>query len=131
LALEQAAAMRGQLAWPSCDLADLMQHDQNRVTEDGAEAIALALAYCDRGWRVVRRLQREEHADWLLEQTSAGTRQLVALEVRGVDRGRMTARLTEKLAQVARTSDVDQQWAVIVRFKKPMVTLRSTRAIPA
>ena len=97
----EPAAIRGLLGWPGADLAKLEQHDHNRVTEDGAEAVALALAHRDRGWRVVRRLQREEHADWLLEETREGERRVVALEVSGVDRGGISARLAEKLAQVS------------------------------
>src|SRR5262245_48880693 len=66
---------QGLLAWPRADLTNLAQHDFNRVTEDGAEAVALALAHRARGWHVVRRMQREEHADWLLEELGEGTRQ--------------------------------------------------------
>src|SRR5436305_6886887 len=84
LDLERVAS-QGSLAWLLSDLAELDQHDQNRITEDGAEAVALALAHRHRGWRVVRRLQPGEHGDWLLEQAGEGPRQLVALEVSGVD----------------------------------------------
>lgn len=34
----------GSLAWPAADLA-LDPHDHHRITEDGAEAVALALAH--------------------------------------------------------------------------------------
>lgn len=129
LDLEPLAA-RGMLGWPGTELANLDQHDHNRVTEDGAEAVALALAHRDRGWRVVRRMQREEHADWLLEQVGEGARQVVALEVSGVDRGGIAARLAEKLAQVARTADVDQRWAGVVGFEEPAAGLRSTAGQP-
>jgi hypothetical protein len=124
----ERAATRGLLAWPGRDLSDLEQHDYNRVTEDGAEAVALALAHRGRGWRIVRRMQREEYADWLLEQTEGGPRQLVALEVSGVDRGGIGARLAKKLDQVARSSEVDQQWAGVVGFHEPQAALRSTKA---
>src|SRR6476646_9947904 len=67
-------ATQGLLAWLGSDLADLAQHDQHRVTEDGAEAVVLALAHQARGWRVVRRLQQGEHADCLLEHTGEGQR---------------------------------------------------------
>ena len=33
------------LTWPAGDLDTKVQHDSNRITEDGAEAIALAVAY--------------------------------------------------------------------------------------
>ena len=57
----------GMLSWPGADSSKVAQHDYNRITEDGAEAVALALAHRHRAWRVIRRMQREEHADWLLE----------------------------------------------------------------
>lgn len=127
LDLERIAS-RGTLAWPGADLATLGQHDHNRVTEDGAEAVALALAHRHRGWRIVRRLQREEHADWLLEEMGEEARQVVALEVSGVDRGGITSRLAEKLDQVARSEDVDQRWAGVVGFQEPAAVLCSTTA---
>jgi hypothetical protein len=120
--------MRGLLAWPAADPSAAEQHDDNRVTEDGAEAVALAVAHQDRGWRVIRRMQREEHADWLLEQSGGERRHVVALEVSGVYRGLITRRLREKLAQVARSIDVDQRWAGVVGFEKPAAVLRSTKA---
>jgi hypothetical protein len=123
----ERVATQGLLAWLSSDLADLEQHDHNRVTEDGAEAVALAFAHRHQGWRVVRRMQREEHADWLLEHVSEGPRQVVALEVSGVDRGSIAARLAEKLSQVLRSADVDQRWAGVVGFEEPVATLRSTK----
>ena len=123
----EPAAIQGMLGWPGADLATLDQHDHNRVTEDGAEAVALALAHRHRGWRVVRRMQREEHADWLLEELREGERQVVALEVSGVHRGDIKARLTEKLGQVARAEDVDQRWAGVVGFERPTAALRTTK----
>jgi hypothetical protein len=120
--------IRGMLGWPGSDLATLDQHDHNRITEDGAEAVALALAHRHRGWRVVRRMQREEHADWLLEELQGVERQVVALEVSGVDRGEIKARLTSKLDQVARAEDVDQRWAGVVGFEKPTAALQATKA---
>lgn len=124
----EPSAIDGRLGWPSADSGNLDQHDENRVTEDGAEAVILALAHRHRGWRVVRRMQREEHADWLLEETSEETRQIVALEVSGVDRGSIKARLNEKLLQVARSEDVDQRWAGVAGFEAPVAALRSTEA---
>jgi hypothetical protein len=125
----EPAAIQGMLGWPASDLAHLDQHDHNRITEDGAEAIALVLAHRDRGWRVVRRMQREEHADWLLEQVDEEERQVVALEVSGVDHGRIASRLTEKLTQVAQSEDVDQRWVGVVGFQEPTAALRSTEAM--
>lgn len=86
----------GLLSWPGADLSKVDQHDYNRITEDGAEAVALAFVNRHRAWRVIRRMQREEHADWLLEDAREGGRQIVALEISGVDRGSIVARLAEK-----------------------------------
>jgi Mg-chelatase subunit ChlI len=108
-------------------LSKIDQHDHNRITEDGAEAVALALAHRHRAWRVIRRMQREEHADWLLEDAQEEGRRVVALEVSGVDRGSIAARLSEKLAQVAKSVDVDQRWARIVGFEEPAAALHFTK----
>jgi hypothetical protein len=113
----------GTIAWPGADLSKIDQHDHNRITEDGAEAVVLALAHRHRAWRVIRRMQREEHADWLLEDARQGVRQVVALEISGVDRGSIRARLSEKLAQVAKSTDVDQRWAGVVGFEEPAAAL--------
>jgi hypothetical protein len=103
------------------------QHDCNRITEDGAEAVALALTHRHKGWRVIRRLQREEHADWLLEDTRESGRQVAALEVSGVDRGGIAQRLTEKLAQVAESVDADQRWTGVVGFEEPTAAIHFTK----
>jgi len=113
------------LRWPDADPSTAKQHDFNRITEDGAEAIALAVAHKTKSWRVVRRMQREEYADWLLEHQESGARRLVALEVSGVDRGSIAARLKDELAQVAKSTDVDQRWAGVVGFQKPKAALQS------
>ncbi len=123
------AVTRGKLAWPSSDPAFLDQHDSKRLTEDGAEAIALALGSRARGWRVVRRMQQGESADWLLEDSGEGTSQRIALEVSGVARGSITSRLTQKLKQVLQSEDVDQQWAGIVGFEEPVTALRSLKVV--
>ena len=117
----------GMLSWPGADLSKIDQHDHNRITEDGAEAVALAVAHRHRAWRVIRRMQREEHADWLLEDAQEGARQVVALEVSGVDRGSIVTRLSEKLTQVAKSVDVDQRWAGVVGFEEPVAALRFTK----
>ncbi len=66
-----------------------------------------------------------EHADGLLEGQGETGRSPVALEVSGVDHGSTASRLTEKLAQVAKSLDVDQRWAGVVGFAKPEVAFRS------
>ena len=113
------------LSWLGPELNAINQHDYHRITEDGAEAVALAVAHQHRAWRVVRRMQREEHADWLLEDMANEARTLIALEVSGVDRGSIASRLAEKLAQVANSVEVDQRWAAVVGFEQPATTIRS------
>lgn len=117
----------GLLIWPGAALSELDQHDYNRITEDGAEAVVLAVAHRHRAWCIVRRMQREEYADWLLEDTAGGRRQVVALEVSGVDRGSILARLGMKLTQVAKSVDADQRWAGVVGFERPIMALHSTK----
>lgn len=121
----ERALGRCVLRWPAANLGTASQHDHNRITEDGAEAIALAVAHKTKAWRVVRRMQREEYADWLLEHQNNGARELVAFEVSGVDQGSITPRLHEKLAQVAKSVDVDQRCAGVVGFEQPEAALRS------
>jgi hypothetical protein len=120
----------GLLSWPGAGLSKIDQHDHNRITEDGAEAVALALVHRHRSWRVIRRMQREEHADWLLEDVRESGRQIVALEVSGVDRGSIVARVSEKLTQVAKSTDVDQRWAGVVGFEQPIAALHFTKRRP-
>jgi hypothetical protein len=120
-------AFDGVFSWPQVEMSTMDQHDENRITEDGAEAVVLVLSHQHEGWRVIRRMQREEHADWLLEHRDGASRQLVALEISGVDRGSIGGRVTQKLSQVAKSTDVDQQWAGVVGFEMPTATLRCTR----
>jgi hypothetical protein len=123
MAIEKAAS-HCALLWPSAELGEAEQHDYNRITEDGAEAVALAVAHKTSAWRVVRRMQREEHADWLLEHHVDGLRSLVAFEVSGVAQGSIVERMREKLAQVAKSSDVNQRCAGVVGFEEPEAALR-------
>ena len=115
------------LIWPAADPAGAEQHDSKRITEDGAEAIALAVVHRKKAWRVVRRMQQEEHADWLLEHRDNGPRKLVAFEVSGTEQPSITQRMREKLAQVAKSRDVDQRYAGVVGFKRPETALRSVK----
>jgi hypothetical protein len=115
------------LSWPEADLRQASQHDENRITEDGAEAVALAVAHRHRSWCVVRRMQPGEHADWLLEGGGKDGRRIIALEVSGVARGTISARLSQKLTQVATAVDVDERWASVKGFEEPATALRSTK----
>jgi hypothetical protein len=111
----------GSIAWTACSPTDADQLDRHRVTEDGAEAVALSLVHAERGWTVRRRLQRGEHADWLLRDDR---QQLVALEISGTDDGDDAVRMQEKLAQVLRNDDATQRAACVVRFREPRATLK-------
>lgn len=126
LQLEQAVS-QGSLSWHPADMTTIEMHDHNRITEDGAEAVTLAVMHQHLEWRVVRRMQREEYADWFLERTAEAGRQTAALEVSGVDRGSIASRLTQKLAQVAKSNDVDQRWAGVVGFERPIAALESKK----
>jgi len=112
----------GSLSWPRVDLGKVDQHDRHRITELGAETVALVLAHRHRAWRIIRRMQRGGRADWLLEDARGGT---VALEVSGVDRGAIATRLSQKLKQVGKSPDVDQRWASVVGFEEPTAAIRS------
>ena len=112
----------GSLLWSHADMSMIEMHDHNRITEDGAEAVALALAHRHRAWRVVRRMQRRERADWLLEDVRGNE---IALEVSGVDRGNIAGRLSQKVRQGAKKADIGQRWASVVGFEEPAVALRS------
>ena len=67
-----------------------------------------------------RRLQRGEHADWLLKDPSD---RLVALEVSGIDGFRDAGRLDEKVKQVCRVTFVSVRSACVVAFEPPAVDL--------
>lgn len=111
-----------ELFWEVSDTAGSPQVDQLRVTEDGAEAVALALTHVARRWVVRRRLQRGESADWLLIDSDG---HLVALEVSGIDGAPERRRLTQKLAQVAKADGRFQRSACVVAFGPPSAVLAS------
>jgi hypothetical protein len=117
--LEERAA---ELYWLSALAEDEQQLDRIRVTEDAAEAIALAFVHGVRGWTIDRRLQRGEVADWLLQDTEG---RLVALEVSGVGAGRDPQRLAEKLEQVRRAPLGDERVACVVELEEPRTTART------
>jgi hypothetical protein len=116
------------LVWEKRPAADALQLDYHRVTEDGAEAVALALVHSSRSWVVLRRLQREEHADWLLRETTS--RRLVALEVSGTDEGDEDARLSAKLAQVAQSTAARKRAACVVGFLAPRIAFALAAEAP-
>jgi hypothetical protein len=106
-----------EIEWLPQDMTILEVLDRNRVTEDGAEAVALTYAHATAGWVVKRRLQRRESADWLL-RSDAGW---LALEVSGTASGNPIARLEEKKLQVARCSLPADRLAIVVAFDRPSI----------
>jgi len=121
------------LCWVLVDEGLREQTDRKRNTEDGAEAVALALAHERKRWTFSRRLQQGEHADYLLSvaENPSARRRLVALEVSGsatID----TARLREKLAQVGKCwleelqREPDIKAACVVDFGPPRARLATT-----
>ena len=123
-----AESVIATLVWEKRPAADALQLDYHRVTEDGAEAVALALVHSSRSWVVLRRLQREEHADWLLRETTS--RRLVALEVSGTDEGDEDTRLSAKLAQVAQSTAARKRAACVVGFLQPRVAFALAAEAP-
>lgn len=99
------------------------QLDFHRVTEDTAEAVALALVHVANGWTIRRRLQRGEAADWLLID---GERNLVALEVSGVDiLDTGQRRLKEKTEQVRRCGIEATKVACVMELRPPRCRTRT------
>jgi hypothetical protein len=106
-----------EIDWHSQALALLDVLDEHRITEDGAEAVAISYVNGKAGWVVKRRLQRRESADWLL-RNEAGW---LALEVSGTVEGDPFARLNEKKRQVARCSLPAKLLAIVVVFARPTI----------
>jgi hypothetical protein len=105
------------IEWLSQGLTLLEVLDNNRITEDGAEAVALTYANTKAGWVVKRRLQRGESADWLLHSEVGW----LALEVSGMIAGDVLTRLKEKKQQVARCTLPADRLAIVVAFDKPLI----------
>lgn len=116
LALEKDTEDAGTatLSWRRRDDAGLQQLDHVKVTEEGAEAIALCFVHRAEGWRVRRRLQRDDFADFLLEMGP----QRLALEVSGTDIGSLRGRMKAKLENVAKARYANRA-ACVVRFAEP------------
>ena len=114
-------ALREPLMWRKLPATIARMEDLNRVTEEGAEALALALVGRRGGWRAKRRLQsrRSEGADWLMVDGDAK----IILEVGGTDDGDLEALYRRKIKQAEEAA-----WpkgilraACVVRFVEPQV----------
>lgn len=115
------------LSWQARSPDDIRMVDINRVTEDGAECIALLVVGTHCQWTAVRRMQCRlgERADWIVEVSSSGEQ--IALEVSGTDRGAFEPRIRQKVAQAKATPVVVSRMAAcVVRFADPKAELRSS-----
>jgi hypothetical protein len=100
--------------------------DRKKVTELGAEAIALILVHETRGWVARRRLQEGEFADWLLMDKDG---RKVALEVSGTDEESAEGRMREKLEQVAKCTAGQTRAACVVRFLDPLARAKELPSV--
>ncbi len=93
--------------------------DPVRLSEDGAEGIALRWVHHDGAWTVSRRMRRGEHADWLLRFGESYR----AMEVSGTTASvEARSRLSKKLAQVQRCQLPVERMAVVVSFQEPALS---------
>jgi len=99
--------------------------DMNRVTEDGAECLALLIAGLHCRWRALRRQQWRlgEGADWLVQELPSGRE--VVLEVSGTDAGPFEPRIRKKKAQAMLANPGGPAAACVVRFLEPKAALWS------
>jgi hypothetical protein len=106
-----------EIEWLLQDASVLSFLDSKRVTEDGAEAVAISYVRAKGGWIAKRKLQQGESADWLL-QSKLGW---LALEISGTASGDSFGRLREKKEQVARCTLPVEKLAVVVAFDGPSI----------
>ena len=105
------------IEWLSQEATVLGILDPHRVTEDGAEAVALSYTHGIGQWLVKRRLRRGEYADWLLQADGRS----LALEVSGTTTNDARSRLQEKKEQVERCTLPATRMAVVVAFAQPII----------
>ena len=111
-----------QIEWSLQDMAVLGAIDRNRVTEDGAEAVALAYVHLKAAWVVKRRLNQGEKADWLLINSTG----CLAIEVSGTLTDDPQGRLAVKRRQVSQCSLPAERLAVVVGFNSPLILAGTT-----
>lgn len=106
-----------KIEWEGEALSVLETVDSHRLTEDGAEAVALAYVHRKAAWVVKRRLQRGERADWLLGNGTGW----MAIEVSGTITASPQSRLAEKKQQLSHCSLPAERLAVVVAFHCPTI----------
>lgn len=121
LIADRDAAIEASLHWTSGPVDARETLDENRITEDAAEAIALVFVGVAKKWEVLRRMQREESADWLLCDAVS---ELVALEISGIMHGRTDeSRMRRKLEQVSKCKEAQTRAACVVELSVPWTKL--------
>lgn len=118
---DDGAKANAEIEWTLESLILLDVLDANRITEEGAEAVALAYVNAKSGWIVKRRLQRGEYADWLMTKP----KEWLAMEVSGMMSGDTKTRLKQKKKQVARCSLPVDRVAVVVAIDTPLILAAS------
>jgi hypothetical protein len=103
--------------WWDTNLVDDVLIDRNRLTEDGAEGIAITYLHAKSAWVVKRRIQQGEYADWLMQREA----DFMAVEVSGTAEGNAFTRLKEKKQQIARCSLPAERIAIVIAFDKPLI----------
>lgn len=114
---------RASLHWRMRDPAAAQQIEPKRITEVGAEAVALALVSLALDWEVDRRAFDGSGADWVVTERSTG--RVIYLEVGGTDVGSVEEVLSKKIRQVE--GGVGEMGfdvaACAVRFREPIARL--------
>lgn len=114
------------LRWRERPVSSATALDPKRITELGAEAIALAIVKDAKGWTVRARMREGQFADWLLVD---GQGRRIALEISGCA-SQNRYRLKRKLAQVAKVKYADLRVACVVEFGPPRAYLAEAGGMP-
>lgn len=111
-----------ELRWlPATEQLRLTHADLQEATELGAAGIAILLAAQETGHAVIERAGIETGIDYWLGDAPGSVR--ARLEASGLlhgDRGRTSARVSQKIAQTARSADAGfPVYVVVVEFSAP------------
>jgi hypothetical protein len=107
-----------RVQWKRRGLDALEVRENKRVTEDGADAVALAtLGAC--GWTVQRKLQPGSFADWIVVDEQGAER---ALEVSGTAEGDLASALRRERKQIDQAV-YSAKSICVVQFAGPALVL--------